>query len=698
MRTVITAFLSVAILATLLVAQPTSSVTAVPPDGGMWTFDNPPTAILKQKYGFELTPEWLEKVRLGAVRVSTGGSGSFVSKDGLVMTNHHVALELVGKLSTTDRDLVKDGYLAKTRAEELRCPEAEIRHLKYQADVTAEVAAIVGKAKSNEEKMALLAEAQSTVAKDHAGKTGLVVDIVSLYGGGQYMAYGYKTWNDVRLVFAPEMRIAYFGGDYDNFVYPRYCLDAAFLRVYENGEPANTADHFFRWNPAGPSKDELVFVAGHPGDTGRLLPMSTLRFERDIEQPVQISFLKAEETSLLAISKRSEADRLKVLDRLFGVRNSLKAMTGQQEGLMNAALMAKKEAEEADLRARIQGNAAAEQAFQDIEAAEKVQSETFPILVFGRTSPELRGYSKALRDLGDNLQKPAADRAKGFSGQELLDKVRSTLEANDARGAEWSNLLANLERFLGRDAASLAKILGGKSAADRAKDLLPNLGDGASALLASLPTDAEAAEKILAPLGAELSRSGQALRELERDLQAAGREAAPRFQAARAKAAAQMPILAAARFDAYGKSVPPDATFTLRLTFGRAVGYELGTTLVPWKTTFFGLFARSAEFDGEEPFNLPPSWTAAKSKLDLSTPFNFVSTCDIIGGNSGSPVLNQKAEVVGLIFDGNIQSLPGRYSFDESVNRALSVHSSGITEALRTVYSAKELLAELGVQ
>ena len=558
LTSVLAAALAIGATVPLATARPASAaaVTRVL-DEGMWPFDGLPLAKLKEKYGFEPTPAWLRKVRMASVRFDTGGSGSFVSPNGLVMTNHHVALTTLQKISTPEKDWVEDGFSARLFGSEPQGTDLTLRQLVEIRDVTEDIK----KWRAADETEAgnewrVRAEALTDRLSDK--QKNIVADLVPLYDGEEYRVYVYKVYDDVRVVFAPEKQVAFYGGDLDNFTYPRYCLDCAFFRVYENGEPIDSSEHYFEWNEKGAEVDDLVFVSGHPGGTERLLTHAEMEFHRDVLAPRIVAFLTTIRTQLEDAMAQNPEAAFELRDRYFGVMNSLKAYTGHLDGLRDA---------------------------------------------------------------------------------EMLERIRQ------------------------RDADRLAQ------------------------------ADEPQLKAAFAEIGAAMAR----LRERFGGGAADPRQMMPAVQRVTEKDLAESKgVIARARFAAYGTDNYPDATFTLRLAFGTVTGYEAGTTAVAPFTTFYGLYNRHAGMGGKEPFDLPAHWLEKRDKLDLSTRYNFVCSADIIGGNSGSPVLNRDAEVVGLIFDGNIESLPGNYWFDERVNRAVSVHTGAITAALEHIYDEGALARELG--
>ena len=520
------------------------------PDEGMWPFDSLPLAVLKEKYNFEPSKEWLDHVRLGSVRFDTGGSGSFVSPNGLVMTNHHVALETIQKVSTPEKDYVEPGFSSRLYGSEVPGTDLVLRQLVDVKDVTTEVLAVKEAGGNVEEKLTELCAAH-TDAEKH-----LDAQPVPLYDGNQYRIYVYHKYDDVRLVFAPAKQVAFYGGDYDNFTYPRWCLDCAFFRVYEDGKPIDSSKWYFPFEPKGAKTDDLVFVSGHPGGTERSLTYDEMVMHRDLWVPQVVALLTNNVKVIKQQMEASEEAAFQLRDTYFGQMNSLKAFTGHLNGLLDPKRMA-------IVKAR------------DEELTEKSGSE---------------------------------DVKKAF------DAIREEMQKLTASFADGRVNFRKLQRDMGKSVEAV-----------------------------------------------EASKT----------------------------------TINKARFEVYGAANYPDATFTLRLAFGTVKGYEAGTTKVSPKTTVHGLYERNAAFDNESPFDLPKQWLDAKGKLDWNTPYNFVCTCDIIGGNSGSPILDRDGKVVGLVFDGNIESLPGNYWFDEEVNRCVGVHTAIMIEALSKVYEEMPLVNEL---
>lgn len=665
-------------------------------DEGMWTFDNVPRRLIREKYGFDVTDQWLEHVRLASARVGNGGSGSFVSPDGLIFTNQHVGRGQVTKLSTPDRNLVRDGFYAAARDQELKCPDLEINILVSYEDVTKRVAGAVRAGATGRDAADQRRAEMAAIENECAAQTGLKCEVITLYSGGEYWLYRNKKYTDVRLVFSPEEQIAYFGGDYDNFTYPRWNFDITFFRAYEDGRPAKTA-HFLKWSAAGAAEGELVFVPGYPGSTARLLTLAQLTYHRDVGNPLQMAVWTSRARTLAQYAKRgAEQDRRSLAGRL-GLSNSMKRLVGQQDGLMNPRVFRKKEADDAALRAKIDANPEWQQAygpaFDQIAAAYGELPTYAKRLAFSNlTASGLAGMASTLVRYAEEVPKPSASRYQEFSDARL-DGLRFSLSSSapvypDLEEAQLAGWLEDAQQALGSDDPFVRAALGGQPPAAVAKAVMAatTLAEPASrkALLAGGP---EAIKASADPLIALARRVEPVIRELR----AWNEEHVLSVEAAAGTKIAQ------ARFAVYGKTAYPDANFNLRLEYGTVLGYEEDTTRVPYKTTFHGLYERAAAFDGKEPFNLPARWRDGRSKLDLSTPYNFVYTADTIGGNSGSPVINRAGEICGINFDSNIQKLPNRYLYiDEAEgSRAVGVHSAGIIEGLKKLYGADALVAEL---
>jgi hypothetical protein len=665
-------------------------------DEGMWLFNNPPRKLLESKYRFDPTNEWLQHVQRASVRFNSGGSGSFVSANGLVMTNHHVGMETLQKLSSKKKDYVKEGFYARTPQEEAKALDLELNVLMNITDVTAQVKAAIKPGMSPTEAFEARRAVIARIEEESFKKTGLRSDVITLYQGGQYNLYRFKRYTDVRLVFAPEQQAAFYGGDPDNFAYPRYDLDLCLFRVYENGKPLHPKD-YLRWSKAGAGKDELVFVSGHPGHTDRLDTVAELEYLRDTGFPYLLERLYRMEVMLSVYSQRGEEYDRKAKRSLFGVANSRKAREGGLAGLLDPALMAKKQAEEKRLRAAVAGDPKLKDtrsAWDKIAEAQKVRAANIHIYAMlegaGGFDSLLFGYARTLVRAGTEFAKPNEKRL-----EEYAESAKKSLELRlfsrqpiypDFEMDKLAHSLTWLCGELGEESKLVQQVLAGKSPRERAAELVRGTK------LANLK-----ARHVLYEGGKEaVEASDDPMIRLARLVDPASRKVRKVMQSQVQEVQRQAyDKIAKAKFAIEGTSTYPDATFTLRLAFGTVKGYEENGKHIPFETTFAGLYEKAQEQNNRPPYDLPPRWLQRKSKVNLKTPLNFVCTADIIGGNSGSPVLNRKAEVVGLIFDGNIQSLAWDFVYSDVQGRAVAVHSAAIPEALRAVYDAGALADEL---
>ena len=666
---------------------------AIRAEEGMWTFDNPPLKQLAAKYNFHPSQAWLDHLRLSSVRLNDGGSGSFVSQDGLLLTNHHVARGQLQKNSTAEHDYLRDGFYASTADQEMRSPDLEINVLVGMQDVTARVQ---GAAKGiKDEKQALSArEAQiAAITKESKDKTGYRSDVVTFYSGGEYWLYQYKVFTDVRLVFAPEQQAAFFGGDPDNFTYPRYDLDMAIFRVYENGKPIH-CDNYLKWSAKGAAPGELIFISGHPGSTSRQDTMAELTLERDVVEPAVTEYLKRRLAAAQTYAAQGPEQARQVGSTIFGIQNSLKVYIGRTEALADKSLIAKKQGEEDDFRRKINANSEWKKEYGNVwdtiaKAEEQVKPEVRNQL-FRRTDSRLFAIAMQLVQYAAEIKKPDGERLPQFHDANLQSLKFQMLSP--------APITIQTEKLFMKSALNLAQEKLGKTdpyvqavlqngAVDSSVDSLidgTKLGD-----VAARQTLIDGGEAAIAastdPMIVAARRVDPILRETQRKMRdTVGSILTPAGEK-----------LGKARFLVYGKDVYPDATFTLRLSYGTVDGYAYNGTVAPPITTFYGLYDRADSFGNKPPFDLTPKEQAALGKLDLATPLDFVSTGDIIGGNSGSPVVNRDGELVGLIFDGNIESLAGDFVYDGSKNRAVSVHSAGMIEGLRKLYGANALADEL---
>jgi hypothetical protein len=675
----------------------TLSGTAVNADEGMWLLNDPPRQHLKEKYGFELTDAWLEHARLASVRFNSGGSGSFVSPEGLVVTNHHVGADCLQKLSPKDKDYLRDGFLARTRDAELKCPDLELNVLQSIEDVTERVNAAVPPDLPAAKAFAARRAIMAAIEKESLDNTGLRSDVVTLYQGGKYHLYRYKKYTDVRIVFAPEHGIAFFGGDTDNFEYPRFNLDICFFRAYEDGKPVRP-NHWLRWSATGPAEGDLVFVTGHPGSTNRLDTLAKLRHRRDVTLPYTLNRLRMLEALLIQFSEQGPEQRKMAQKDLQRVANARKAFAGQYQGLLDPAVIARKAGDEHDLRAKVAANAERLKNYGDawdrIAAAENALAgfeHNYYLLERGDAFDcELFVIARHLVRLAAERPKPNADRLR-----EYRDSALESLEFQlfspapvhpELERAHLAAVLSFMAENLGGEHPLVVKALAGKSPAARAAELI-----GGTKLI-----DPAERRRIAAGGAKAVEESDDPMIRFARLMDPDARAVRKRFEDEVEEIERQANArIAKARFELLGTAQAPDATFTLRLAFGVVKGYTVDGVALPFHTTFGGAFERAELQGNREPFGLPKRWTDARGRLDLQTPFNFASTADTIGGNSGSPVLNRAGELVGINFDRNRHGLVRNFVYTDEQARHIAVHSRGVLVALRSLYDAGELLHEL---
>jgi hypothetical protein len=675
-------------------------------DEGMWTFDNPPLKQLQERYGFQPTREWLDHLRLASVRFNDGGSGSFVSPHGLVLTNHHVALGQLQKVSSSTKDYVKDGFYARTEAEELRCPDLEVNVLVAMVDVTPRVRSAVKPGMSDEAALQARKAAIASIEMESLEKTGLRSDVVTLYQGGEYWLYQYKKYTDMRLVFAPEQQIAFFGGDPDNFTYPRYDIDFALFRVYENGRPVENHD-YLKWNAKGAGDGELVFVSGHPGSTSRLETMAQIQTEKDFRLPVMLNLYKRWLDAARQYAAQGPEQARQAANTIFGVSNSLKAFEGRAAGLADKTVIAKMQNDQTSFRALVANNPAWQQAYggawdaiaqAEIAHRDMAKLAVVPSSLAGQLVGRIYGFrgSRLLMIALSTVQyvaevkKPDGVRLEGYHDSQLESlRFRLFSPAPVYPAFEKAMLQVGLQlslEELGVNDPYVKAVLGGRTPAEVAQAAVEGSRLADPAFRKSLVEGGEAAVQASSDPMIVLAR---AVNPFDRQRTKAFEDKVESVETPAGEKIGQ------ARFAVYGKSLYPDATFTLRLTYGAVKGYPMNGTQAPPITTFYGLYDRAYSFGLKFPYNLPARYLERRSRLDLTGPLNFVSTCDIIGGNSGSPVVNKRGELVGLIFDGNIESLIGDFLYYEANNRAVAVHSGAIIEVLRDLYDAWPLADEL---
>ncbi len=671
-------------------------------DEGMWLFNNPPVKLLQSKYHFQPTAAWLEHVQKSSVRFNDGGSGSFVSPDGLVMTNHHVGADCLAKISTKEKNYLEDGFEAKSNADEPKCLDLELNVLMNIEDVTRRVnGAITAGMDGAAAEKARRAEINN-IEKESFDKTGFRSDVVTLYNGGQYHLYRYKRYTDVRLVFAPQKAIAFFGGDADNFEYPRYDLDICFFRVYEDNKPVHS-DQYLKWSETGAADGDLVFVSGNPGRTERGFTLAHVLYMRDFVVPDTLNLLRRREILLDTYSERSPENARRAEEELFDIQNSRKAYLGILAGLQDPAIIEKKRQEEKELRDKVSKDPKLSQAYGDgwdavastIRTLVKIRTEynlfgIGPEKRAGAFDSDLFDIAIKLVRLAEESAKPNEERLREYSDARLdslkLDLFSDAPIYDDLETAKLADSLSLMAETLSENSELAQTALAGKTPRQRAAELVQGtkLKDVTTRRLLALG-GLQAIQESTDPM-IQLARTIDP--ESRRIRQTYEQQVAEPQREAYAK-------IANARFSIYGTSLYPDATFTPRLSFGVVKGYTEMGLQVPWTTTLGGAYDYAAAHNNTAPFELPGIWDEHKSQVNPSTPFNFVSTPDIVGGNSGSPVINRKGELVGIIFDGNIESLVLDYTYTDEVARAVAVHSAGILEALRKIYGASGLVAEI---
>lgn len=674
------------------------AASAAKADEGMWTFDNFPTATVNQKYGTTIDQAWLDRVRGAAVRLSSGCSASVVSGEGLVLTNHHCVVSCLQDLSDAQNDYVQNGWIPATREEERQCPGVQAQILTEITDVTDQVLS-AGEGLEGAAFVQARNDVTRAIEEEACGDDQTrTCQVISFYRGGRFALYEYRNYTDVRLAFAPEIQAAFFGGDPDNFNFPRYALDAAFLRLYDNGQVVQTPEHL-TWNPAPPTEGEPVFVAGNPGSTSRLLTVAQLENLRDLQIP--ISQLQRSELRgrLIEFGNRGEEQQRVALDSLFGVENSFKVFYGQQMALNGGAFIAAKREEEAELRAAVAADPDLAQRIGDPWAElEAVQADVEALYLPYRQLESSAGggstlysYARAIVRAAQERAKPAGERLPEYASETGLTNLRRRLADETPVAPELEELLlgfwlSKTREYLTTDNPSVQALLGTESP----EDVAARLAGGTSLTDPAVRTalfdgGLDAVQASQDPLIQFVLRTEGLGREPRAQWEQ--RVSAPTGQAAER--------IAQARFAVYGDSQYPDATFSLRLSYGAVEGWTYRGVEVAPTTRIGGLYERAT---GAEPYNLAPRWAEAEGRVNKDVVFDFVSTNDIIGGNSGSPVINADGEVIGTAFDGNIHSLGGSFGYDGELNRTVSVSTAAVTEALRTVYRVPRLLEELGVE
>ena len=661
--------------------------------GTMWTFENPPLDYWEDTYGFRPSTEWLEHVRLASVRYGGGCSSSFVSADGLVITNNHCARGCIDAVSTDENDYLNDGFYAATRDEELVCPNLYLDQLIEIDDITDELRSVA---------QAGMSDADINAARDARGEelstaceeeTGLQCQVVSLFHGGQYKLYKFHRYSTVKLVFTPEMQAAFFGGDPDNFTYPRYDLDITFVRAYdEDGENPASTPHYFEWDPDGAAEGELVFVTGNPGSTARQITLSQYMYQRVVFHPMILDFFDQRLEVMHAIQAADPERGRAMQNQIFGFENTQKLYRGQLGGLRDVGLTARKIRWENEFRAAVAADPALAEAYGAVWARIAEINETMAELAptVYLNNPSFLNASAHLQLAGQLSQyvqiaaMPEDQRPPNWNRLEGAIREPGEMHMDQSLGM-LTGRLALAQKWLPAEAVLVQAVQPGETPEAAARRLIDS----------SRIDDAQFRESLMSGSVEDLQASTDPLIQLVLAMRAEQQGALGAWQAANASEEVQNERFASALFAVYGTDLPPDATFTLRITDGVVQRYQFNGTYAPAQTSIYGLYGRAEEFDNEMPWTLAPAFDAARDVVDMGVPINFVSTNDITGGNSGSPVIDQEARWVGIAFDGNVESLPNEFLFAAENGRTVSVHSAGITEALRSVYNAHELLDEL---
>lgn len=670
-------------------------------DEGMWLFSNPPKQLLQEKYGIELADDWMHHLQLASVRLNNGGSGSFVSPHGLLLTNHHVGADAMQKLSPADKDYYLDGFTAKSQSDELKCPDLEVNVLQEIVDVTKQVNDAVKSGMDSSQSNAARRAVMADIEKESLEKTGLRSDVVTLYQGGLYHLYRYQKYTDVRLVFAPEHSIASFGGDVDNFEFPRFNLDICFFRVYVDGKPLESK-HYLKWSETGPKEGEVVFVSGHPGTTQRLETYERLRFRRDVILPYTLTRLRNREANLVQFSAKSPTHAKWAQKDLYSTANSRKAFSGQYQGLLDAGIMQSKKEQEQKLQESLAANQKHDLAKNTSDAFKKIADTQAILRTMYREMSLLEtgdAFDSTLFKIARDLVRLSVERTKpnGERLREYRDSARSSLELQlfspapiypEVEAAKLATSLTFLSEQLGGEHPIVVKVLCGKSPANRAAELVQGT---------TLMNVEE--RKHLASEAGLLINTGDPMIRLARLIDDEARSLRKKYEESVEEPERQAyATIANAKFAVYGTNIAPDATFTLRLAYGTVKGYHVDGKTLLYHTVFAGAFERYDQNHGVPPFDLPKRWLEGKSKIMMSTPFDFVSTADTIGGNSGSPVVNVKGEFVGINFDRNRHGLVRNFVYTDEQARHIAVHSEAIKEAMRKLYDVGALLDELKIR
>lgn len=664
--------------------------------GKMWTFENPPLDYFEKTYDFRPDQEWLDHAQKSALKFGSGCSASFISEDGLIMTNHHCIRGTLRDLSTEEKDLLKYGFYADKQEDEMKIPNLYVSQLMLIEDVTKEIKSAMNEAVSDSEKVLRRIQKIEEIKKQYSEKNPeLMCSVVSLYYGGKYSLYGYKRYNDVRLVFVPELMVSKLGGDYDNFTYPRYGFDCAFLRAYENDKPVKT-EHYFKWSTDPIYENQPVFVVGNPGSTNRLYTVAQLEYIRDFQFGLQTPMRKELYKIYDELVKETNAEDMKLIATLFNVGNGLKVYESTYLALQDPFFMARKKDFEkkfshdiyCDPDLTIKYGSIWKKIDDNRKEASKNANEIFALSISSTYSPKYFFIAKDLIKLAEQLSLAETEREEAYRKENLNSLIENIFPGNFDKRVEERKLLVHMGvvkrnlppeneiahiLLLESDAKASAEMVLVKSEITTKDSVIALANSGAEAILKS---DDPFIKFVLS--------SRERLTEME-----------ARNKQLEDADVINNQLLGEALYEVYGDAIPPDATGTLRISDGILQGYDYNGTKAPYKTTFYGSLDRYYSFDKKFPYNLPDYWEKLPEEFDLSVPFNFASTCDIIGGNSGSPVININGEIVGLAFDGNMESHSGRFIYTTEYNRTVSLSAEGMIEAIRDLYKAEKLSSEI---
>jgi hypothetical protein len=657
--------------------------------GKMWTFENPPFDYFEKEYGFKPSPELLEKFQKSALKFGGGCSASFVSEDGLIMTNHHCVRGNLASVQKGEENILRDGFYAKSLVEERTIPNLKVEQLIIIKDVTNEIQSSMDGVKSDADKIDIRDQKIEELKTEYSQKhPELLFKVISLYNGGKYSLYGYKVYDDIRLVFVPELFVAKLGGDPDNFTYPRYGLDCAFLRAYEDNKPVKT-NFYFNWSNEGVVEDQPVFIVGNPGRTDRINTMAQIEYDRDVRYPMVVEMFKEMYNIYEKMVTETNAEDFKLIARLYSFGNALKVYSGTYKALLDPFLLARKKDFEKNFRESVNKNPELKEKYGEIwnelevsrNQARKDANKIYAYTI-GFYSPQyffiarnLVNYAKQLKNDEITKEKYDSSSAQLFPKDldEELQKQLLTIQLNIIK----NNLPA--------DDKIVKRLIGDKTIEQAGKDIIAKSNLTSNEKLLELAgAGYESVLNSSDPFIFYILNTQDELKKMQDENQKRSDKEEILNQ-----------MLGEALYKVYSDAIPPDATGTLRLADGIVKGYDYNGTRAPIKTTYYGALDRYYSFDKKFPFNLPNYFEDLPKEFDLSTPLNFISTNDIVGGNSGSAVINKNAEIVGLAFDGNIESLPSNFIYTTEANRTVCVSALGMMEAIRDLYKATRLSDEL---